>query len=783
MEKFKIDVGNEYSLSDACREVITKFEENGINVDNELREIGGKKGLLQYAQDLDDDVRNDPAEVFKNAYENDDVRRCVRAIVNMTKKDWFLYKRGIRKVLYTEGNLFKNPLNYGFSQEDYEKSKKILAGTVGYLKQLSEQKESSVSKEMMETCNDELVQLYFLYDCMYNNRMQNVNNLNELEFLNYSLPQIMKSILVFYQSQTNYARKEMASRWRDKDCVTGVESLVASERASLNPDIHVSMEDSFELLIEDMDALFRYVYFLKKNEKEMPEKELLSMEFITPYESPDFQKLMIMASFDSMFSKLEASFRFSGWNIMYDKDIYYFQPSNDKPYKIHITAGVRNKYKYMFENYQLSCDSVENSYAVTDSRDEECLMGGFFKEYIPASKRMDLRDVEAFHFNKAEYAELVKYVRPIIETARQQNKTFYFTCHFNDINVNAYLDAYMFLYIFSKIYYCKAVIEGSQKDLVALVSLKYLYEEFSRTCGYTYDVAKKLIDCYVFDKKVAKRKKYGDIFTRPIIGIGSGMALLSEGLINQININRNIEVLLDWNNVNISPVGKALECRLIDKLKNNKFLLVNTQKVEFLACDGRRVEFDFIATIDDYLLLIEMKSLLQPYDDDELYRRKKTLLDGVAQIKRRVQIVQNDWDKMKEMTNIILPDTPYDESHIIKVVCTDINNYTSIVEEDVIISDESTVLKYFTNPYLMGVLKKADGSDVPIIKQVLWKDGKPTADEFVSYLRSPNTMDFIMKCIEAEWKMIPVFNDYKKVAFKDMVIKKDPIQKLVEMYC
>lgn len=229
--------------------------------------------------------------------------------------------------------------------------------------------------------------------------------------------------------------------------------------------------------------------------------------------------------------------------------------------------------------------------------------------------------------------------------------------------------------------------------------------------------------------------------------------------------------------------GKELEKRLREKLKKADGIFVNTNKIEFLAYDGKNVEFDFIAVIDKYLLLIEMKSLLQPYDDDELYKRRKTLSEGIAQIKRRVNIVQKDWDKLKRLVNISLPDTPYDEDHIIKVVCTDVCNYTGLEEQDIIITDEATILKYFTNPYVTGVLNKQEEGVEFIEEQTLWKNGRPTAEEFISYLRCPDTMDFIVQCIEPEWKRIPLWDGYKKVAFLDMVINEDPIRKLSETYC
>ena len=164
-------------------------------------------------------------------------------------------------------------------------------------------------------------------------------------------------------------------------------------------------------------------------------------------------------------------------------------------------------------------------------------------------------------------------------------------------------------------------------------------------------------------------------------------------------------------------------------------------------------------------------------DDDELARRKKTISYGVEQVKRRVKLVQKDWDKIKANADIELPDKPYDEEHIIKIVCTDVGNYTGLESEGVILTDYATVIKYFKNPYVHG-LKRDQVQHLELVqKQVLWEKGHPTANEFIQYLHNPDTMSLFIDCLKPEWKLIPVFGEYKHIAFQDMIVKEDPIKK------
>ena len=785
------------SLVDKYNYFLGELEKLGQDVNEGFKNFGGKDAFIQYIQDIEDDVANDPAEVFRMAYSDGDIKRCIRAIINMAKNDYFYYKRGLRKILYTEGNLLKNPLNYVFTEEDYNKTRSILVLAAENLKHLSKVENSAVSEEMAEIYCEEIFQIKMLYECLYYNRIQNEKILDESSFLNYSLPQIFKSFLVFFQSQNNIAREEIEKRWHSQEYITGFESQVATENVSLISDIHVSFSDILEQLIENMDALFRYIYYLKGDEKFENKDSIEQMSFITPYNSQDFSLLVNISLLDVHLMRVEESFRYMNWNIgiiksFEGKDIYGFYPNDDRLNRIHMAAELREKNNFiigtlnknmenmMFQSSDGNIGYEHNNNASQNVDLKKGLPGGFFSEYLSTSKKINIKDIESFHFDKDEYRKLATYADAVVESAKTQNKPYYFTCVFNDMDIEKYLDAYVFLYTLSKIYYCAAVMTEELENLVPFVSLDYLYNEYSNVSGIKKEKAKKLIDCYVFDKKISRDKRYGDIFTRPLISVGSDMVLMSEALINQMNLDRNIEVLLDWSKVNLAPMGKELEHKLVNELKYVTGLYVNSNKIEFMAFDGKNVEFDFIAVFDDYLLLIEIKSLLRPYDYDELFRRRKTMLEGVEQINRRMKVLKKDWNKIKEMVNITLPDEPFDDDHVIKVVCTDIGNFTGLEIDGVVMTDASTVIKYFTNPYVDGVFAKSENAISLIKKRVLWENGKPTAKEFISYLHNPNTMTYFMECIESEWKYIPVYEGYKLMAFQDLVVKDDPLKKMYE---
>lgn len=113
-------------------------------------------------------------------------------------------------MLYSEGNLFKNPLNYGFNADDYDKTRQILILSISNIDRMSKNKGSGVSKEMANSSCKELVQLMFLYECLYNNRVENEKRLNESAFLELSLPQIFQSFWCSFRARIILLEK----RWQ-----------------------------------------------------------------------------------------------------------------------------------------------------------------------------------------------------------------------------------------------------------------------------------------------------------------------------------------------------------------------------------------------------------------------------------------------------------------------------------------------------------------------------------------------------------------------------------------
>jgi len=197
-----------------------------------------------------------------------------------------------------------------------------------------------------------------------------------------------------------------------------------------------------------------------------------------------------------------------------------------------------------------------------------------------------------------------------------------------------------------------------------------------------------------------------------------------------------------------------------------------------LASDGRDVEFDFIGTFDDNLLLWEFKAMTVPYSDKKHLECKKTIMEGVDQLERRSRIIKTDWEKIKELANIELPEEPFSDDKIVKLVGTNIFDFTTLVYgEDIRIVDESTLLKFFINPEV-NVMSIND--EKVLSSKKLWKNSVPTANEFKQYLEKPITTSPYKGCIEAFPKAFDVFEDDYPFVVVDQILTKNPYGQEIE---
>lgn len=695
---------------------------------------------------------------YKKAYKENDIHKCVIEIINMKNSFGNKFKENF---LIT--GCLKSPLSGKYDENEYEKNKNIFVLSYNYAK----------NKNLDYSFLNELEEFFIFTETLFIHNKVNIKKLENNKFSKYTLSEQLRKICIFLQNQKRLIVKNAITNYENMNFITGIEDYI-SRNTSYESNSKTSIIDSYTSLLEYFDELIRYIYYLKKDD--FKKNDFNTHENIHPFEDVDFQELTHIAEQRIFYKMLDTKFKYSFWNIythiVENKKIVCFEPNDKDKFKAHIASISRRMHIYT--------NNVKILQLISDS--DETIEKAFDK----LTKDLNGRSLEEWSINCKYYQDAKKIVTPMIKAFYASTKPFYLNLQFNKMNSRDIIFAYEYLYTKSTIYINSIYNNFEENDyscyqyLSPIINLDLLIKEFSHLYDLDLNYSKNILNLFVFDKDI--RYDDGDLFTRPLIKINNTSVIFCETLITQINLERNLEILFKRYKVDLGKMGIEFQNKMINKLKDSNYIEVNTNKIEFKAYDGIDIEFDFIGTMDDYLLLIEFKSMTNPYEDKELYNSEQILKDAVTQVLRRYEVLEHDWNKIKEMTSIKLPDKPYKKDNIIKVVCTDIYNFTGLNFQGVRITDESTLLKYFTKPDINIIQYYENNQESLDSKRLkcLWKNNKPVADEFINYLDNPYNISKILEYLEEETKQIPLFKDqsnlenYRPLFFKDFILTKDP---------
>ena len=544
---------------------------------------------------------------------------------------------------------------------------------------------------------------------------------------------------------------------------------ISNRRTDMNPDMLVSSEDNFEGLLETFDILIRYLYF--KKGKDYNKKTIQEHGDITHIEIPSLESIIYISNQRNLLIKTWEKFKYSQWNVTLKKndsqEIYVFMPKFKEEYREHIIASNRRQYSLLLNLFKTM--NIENG-----------LYDG--KVISEISNKINKDKIKTlFSINKEDYFCSVKRYQKVINSYKSNMHPYYLELTLDGLKIEDVFRVFELLYVLADYY--KEVIykDFDQEDttwykyLCPVIPIEYFTESLTNYYDFSKEYSLKLINCFTFGPKI---KGESDVFSRPLILINSEHIVFCPVLIEQMNLERIIEMLLSNFEVNIARIGTDFENRIKLILSHFSEIKVNTNKIEFFASDGRDVEFDFIGTFDDHLLLWEFKAMTVPYSDKKHLECKKTIMEGVEQVNRRSRMVKTDWGKLKELVNIELPEEPFSDDKIIKLVGTNIFDFTTLIyEEDVRIVDESTLLKFFVNPEVK-VMSTTDKKVLNVKR--LWKNSVPTANEFKLYLEDPITTSPYNQCIEDFPKAFDIYEGDYSFAIIDQILTKNPYAQEIE---
>jgi hypothetical protein len=740
------ETSKDKEIMESVTDKINEMHSNGKLTDYEYKE------LMEF--NFDDRDYDNNIDAFKKSYKERKPILCSEILLKIYDE----HKSSFRKAVMLS-DCFPDPLSYKYTNEVHEFCISILNRAFKLAK----------NRNYSDDLINELRQIFLALKVFHKNGSNNTDGIEQSEFFKYSLSEQIRISCLFLQDQNRLEEELRNQDLSKQDFVTGMEASVANRVVDNNPSMKLSIIDNFEGLLDDFDTLIRYLYYLKPEELQLgslPEHGDISHLHI-----PSFEFIVHLSAQRVIYTEMWEKFKYSQWKLKLlkgnDEDVYVFEPKFLDEFRQHIIAAARRRYIMLSHIYShQNFDSFKEAY----------------EGIIKLSDKIDICNPETIYLlNQVEYNVAKGTQYEVICGCKSNIPDFYFITSFNGIKTQDIFNAFEFLQTISEIY--KLAVynvfdqdnEALYKYLCPILSMSELSHMFANFYNYQESDSNKILSCFLFDSNIGN----SDIFLRPLLSIGSDATLFCPVLIQQMNLERIIEMLFLQYKINISPIGKEFENKLRSLLSLVPFIQVNTNKVEFKAYDEKDVEYDFIGMFEDHLLLWEFKAVTTPYSDKRLYECKKTIGEGICQIERRSEIIKHDWEKIKKLCNINLPGNPVREDKIIRLVVTNIFDFTSIKYNGIIVVDESTILRFFSSP-ILEINNVRDRKT--IFKKRIWNGLFPTVKDFLTYLDDPVTTSPFNDCLEACLKFVERLEDDYPIAFVDQIVVKDPYRAEIEKY-
>lgn len=694
----------------------------------------------------------DKIKEFRAALNEERYDECIEYLKEMYRK----HGSDFRKAVLNQ-ELFTTPISYKYTDEIHSKVEHV------FIQAFNDAEENA-----MEEYKEYLLEIGIMFEIVYENYSHTMKAVEQNELFKNSFQDLIRMICIFIQDQLRLHKKEIEKN-RDPAKI-GIEGFIASRSSEFNPAIKLSLYGISEALMEVVNSALLYILYTKKNKIEGEENSNKVVDLCYTLK-PQFELLIIALNQSILYKEYWEKFKYGEWVLKIKEaedtqiEVFTLNPTNYEKAKMHFIAGKRRsfhainvtkKYRYLYQN--------------------EFLLGKRAIEKIALD--VTVSDIKTlYQIEKKDYNNAVLFYKWVYLSYSELVHSFYWQQSINQIPAENIIKGHEFLTVLSQIYdnAVNKTFEENDRNtyqyLAPIVSVNDIISLFAKLYDIGKDIAEKIIHCYIYNNPYGTKR---DVFSQPLIYSGNNNVILSSHLISQVNIPRFLENLCLDSKIKIAPIGTIFEESLRMQLYKVGNIKVNTNKLAFFSSQGD-IEYDFFATFHEYLIIMEFKAIITPYDEKRLKDNEKTIKDGVRQVNRRCEIIKTDWDKISSIVNIKLPNQPFPDDKIIKILCTNIYDFSTLEFDGVIVTDESLIYKYFQDPYL-----RVKRNDETYVEESLWKEGKPSPSEFIGYLKKPNTITMIDECVGLQGKTFPRILDESVMGLAEFYLKKNPYTEWIE---
>ncbi|GAA0125654.1 hypothetical protein UT300019_15560 [Clostridium sp. CTA-19] len=615
------------------------------------------------------------------------------------------------------------------------------------------------------------------YKIIVQHNISNEERCAECEFLKYNKARQLQMMCVFIEDQMRLANNENNRRIHKKGLYTGLESITPLEIEG-NEQYQMSCSDAMESNLEIADELFKFIFYInRKNMKELVDSTLVNP---FPYKLLSFEEIIHLTNHRVMVKRAWDLVKYRNWTIklhVHNNEEYYrLEPEDLKTFRREGASIKRTEY----DEFQKSMDMA--SLWKIFNENLKIILGK-----IQADELDKLFDIN-FQYIK----ELMKFYESIIKSNLQFTFKFYgkslLDVEIDDgINFKYFFTTINYLYSMASIYIWKSynnVNPDNKEDyykFAPIINVDKLAKKLSEILDIDKVIAGKCIDLFIFKPQSKKNKIALDVFSQPLVYVSDKQVVFTPSFILQMNVKRIVDKILGAINYNFSDKGHNMENLINNLLEKSKYLKVNKNNIKFQAYDGKEVEFDSLSIFENKLIVMEMKCRNAPYSPKEKNDKTDILNEAINQVKRRVKVIQHDWNQIKKRASIELMANPPAEKDIIKIACFNFFDFTGQVIDDVYITDYSAVTKYFNKPIDYAKILK-DNSIEKIPVNNIWNGGSPTVVNFFKFLEMPSMLKEFYENIKFTYRpIIRIQESDKNLCIMDYYLEDNPYKKYFKL--
>ncbi|PGU46925.1 hypothetical protein [Bacillus cereus] len=601
--------------------------------------------------------------------------------------------------------------------------------------------DTNVEKEFLK----DLLQIYAGYVSLFYNLESNADSLTKCRFLERSLVEQIQMLLSFLQDQHNMYQRE--NQKKSKSIHTNFEKYISKtdyNKFGKENHIKISTAESFDAIVEIINVILPFLYYFKRDELE---QNFEAPSKVSPYNDFPFEIILYISQQRWLLTDLWGKFKYSEWNIHHDKttetdeDIFIYAPKSDEFAKANFYGISRLNYQL---NSLMSKNSIEEEEKIRIAlkKTKEFLKGNFDIEKI-------------LNINIDTYNSIKIISEKVIEVASKFIDKYYYQIQHHDINLKKIFDFIEYMTTISiimdnRINYENTEINGGFGFLTPIVSIEDLATSFSNIYNYKIEESKQIINVFIFGMPENRGK---DVFSKPLVYCGNNKIIICPYLFTHLNVIKAIQEWIKQTGVKLAQKGFEFEDEVIQSLSSNPYIKINTNKINFLASDGKNIEYDLIAEFDNNILLIEFKNMFYPYTDKEYSRSLNVVQEGIDQLNRREVIYNSDFSKINTFCSFNLKA----DSKVMKILCTNIYHFTPIIIDNVHITDYSTLIKFFNNPLtnMTTFSKKEERVEKAVYNyDNAWKESIPKLSDLELFLNNPPSIKIYKNKTKVQLKPI-----------------------------